>query len=111
MDVLSSNCTIGEIWNVQWSGLTEGIVQTTNARETKSVSSSDINLFLAALLVVGLIPEPSLEDYFKQDPDGIFESTWMQQHFSRHKFEFLHAYTHLNVNKLIEQFNINVNSC
>ena len=111
MDVLSSSCTIKEIRNVQWSGLTEGIVEITNAREVTSVSSADINLFLASLLVVGLIPEPSFEDYFKQDSDGIFGSVWMQHHFSRYKFEFLHAHTHLNANELIEQLNINIKSC
>ena len=80
MNVLSSTCSIGEIWNVQWSELTDQIVETINAREDLSVSSSDINMFLAALLVIRLTPEPSFRDYFKQDPDGIFGSVWMQQH-------------------------------
>ena len=76
-----------------------------------SVSSSDINMFLAALLMIGLTPKPSFGDYFKQDPDGIFGSVWMQQHLSRDKFEFLHAHTHLDANILIEQLNFNVKSC
>ena len=68
-------------------------------------------MFLAALLVIRLTPEPSFRDYFKQDPDGIFGSVWMQQYLSRDKFEFLNAHIHLNANILIEQLNFNVKSC
>ena len=44
----------------------------------------NLNLYLAALLVIGLTPQSSFDNYFKEDADGIFGSTWMQQHFTRH---------------------------
>ena len=58
----------------------------------------DLNLYLTALLVIGLAPQPSFNDYFKEDADGIFGSTWMQQHFTRHKWDFFHAHTHFIYN-------------
>ena len=63
--------------------MTEQLVETTDARENTSVSEADMNLYLAGLLVIGLTPEPAFEDYFKKDPDGVFGSVWMQNHFSR----------------------------
>ena len=80
-------------------------------RERRNVSLSDLNLYLAALLVIGLTPEPSFDDYFTQDSDGIFGSTWMQQHFTRHKWDEFHAHTHLDPNNLAQQLNINIKSC
>ena len=61
------------------------LVETTNTREKTTVSEDDMNLYLAELLVIGLIPEPSFENYFKKDSDGIFGSVWMQNHFLREK--------------------------
>lgn len=91
--------------------MTEMIVQTTNMKENSSISSLNLNLYLAALLVIGLTPEPSYDDYFKQDPDGIFGSIWMQQHFTRHQWDFFHAHTHLDPDELTKQLNINAKSC
>lgn len=110
-NLFSTTASVGEIWNVQWSQMTEVIVETTNLRESSSISANDLNLYLAALLVIGLTPEPSFEDYFKQDSDGIFGSVWMQQHFTKHKWNLFHAHTHLDPDKLAKQLNINIKFC
>ena len=70
--------SIGQIFDVMWSNMTETILKTTLAREQVEWKVEDINLFLASLLTMGLAPEPSIEDYFKQDKRGIFGSLWMQ---------------------------------
>ena len=86
-------------------------MESTNSRETSSFSSTELNLYLAGLLVIELTPEPTFGDYFKQDTEGIFGSVWMQQHFSKHKWNFLHAHTHLAPDTLVKQLNENAKSC
>ena len=88
--------------------MSESIMKTTSER--RNVSLSDLNLYLAALLVIKLTPEPLFDDYFNRDTDGIFGSVWMQQHFTRHKWDEFHAHTHLNPDKLAEQLNKNIKS-
>ena len=76
-----------------------------------NVSLSVLNLYLAALLVIKLTLKPSFDNYFNRDTDGIFGSVWMQQHFTRHKWDEFYAHTHLNPDKLTEQLNKNIKSC
>ena len=111
LDFFTSNLNVGTIWDVQWHGITEKIVVTTNVKESTQVSASDINLYLAALLVTGLSPQPAYEDYFKIDPEGIFGSVWMQQHFSLKKWNFIRTHTHIDPDELLKQININIKSC
>lgn len=62
----SPNITIGKIFDVLWNQMTESILQTTAIRES-NFSLENLNLFLASTLVMGLAPEPEIEDYFYND--------------------------------------------
>ena len=91
--------------------MTQKIVETTNVREGFNVTPTDFNVFLAVLLVTGLILELSIDDYFKKDSKGIFGSTWMQKHLTEDNWNTLHAYSHLEPRDLIQQLNNNIKSC
>ncbi len=75
---------------------------------SKKWQLDDINLYLASLLVMGLTPEPSIEDYFKHDERGIFGSLWMQQSFSRDKWKEMNQHIHFNPNLCMSQLRLNI---
>jgi len=62
----------------------------------------DINLFLASQLVMGLTPQPSLEDYFKNDSDSIFGSNWMKNRFTAKWWTNLNTHIHIDSHTCIE---------
>jgi len=68
-------------------------------------------VYLSAILITGLTPEPAIEDYFKRDLNGIFGSTWMQQHLTCKIWHQFHVHTHFDPNEIMKQFNINIKSC
>jgi hypothetical protein len=87
--------SIGKIFDVLWSGMSEKILTQTLLRESdKKWSIEDINAYLASVLVMGMTPEPSVEDYFHQDSQGIFGSKWMQETFTVHKWHEMNAHIH-----------------
>jgi hypothetical protein len=90
-----------------WSGISEHIVQETEARENFGWDINDINLFLASELVMGLSPQPQIHDYFMQDRKGIFGSLWMQQHFTQVKWSQLHSHIHFEPRDLIQALRLN----
>lgn len=94
--------SIGEIFDAIWLNISNAILQNTLVREETDWKIEDINLFLASMLVMGLTPEPSIEDYFKQDEIGIFGSKWMQQQFTKHKWCFMHAHIHYDYQQCID---------
>ena len=69
---LSGCKTIGKIFDVVWSGISTHILEETRKRERMDWNVDDMNLFPISQLVMGLTPQPSLEDYFKNDSDSIF---------------------------------------
>ena len=89
--------------------MSENILQTTLAREPhQNWKLADINLFLASQLVMGLTPEPSIENYFQQDSMGIFGSLWMQESFSRDKWTELNQHIHFDTNQCMQQLRVNI---
>lgn len=88
--------TVGQIFDVIWSGISEKILESTQARETFPLSLADINLFLASCLVIGLVPQPEIAHYFQNDPRGIFGNKWMQEHFTRDKWYQIHSSLHFD---------------
>jgi hypothetical protein len=76
---------------VIWSDISTHILEETKKRENVNWNVDDINLFLASQLVMGLTPEPSIEDYFKIDSDGIFGSNWMKQRFTASWWSNIHS--------------------
>jgi len=76
----------GKIFDVLWSGMSDSILRTTLQQEpNRKWTTEDINAYLASLLVMGLTSQPSYEDYFYQDPRGIFGSKWLQETFTYQK--------------------------
>lgn len=102
--------SIGQIFDIMWSNMTETILKSTLAREQIDWDMNDINLFLASLLTMGLAPEPSIEDYFKQDARGIFGSLWMQQRFTKQKWSFMHSHIHFDPTECINILRTNAQS-
>jgi hypothetical protein len=100
--ILSEDTTIPTIFNYLWKDITESVVQWTNSREEKKVSIEDVNLFWASEIVMGLNSESSIEDYFKHDSDGIFGNLWMKEHFTAHKWSYLHSHIHIKPNELLK---------
>jgi hypothetical protein len=49
-------------------------LEETKKREEINWNIDDINLFLAFYLVMGLISQPTIKNYFKNDLDDIFGS-------------------------------------
>ena len=58
-------------------------------------SAKKINLFLASLLVIGLVPHPEIADYFTESSDGIFGNTWMKEHFTAKTWH--HIKSHIKI--------------
>jgi hypothetical protein len=111
--LFKSAISIGNIFDLQWNEITPAIVQQTNQRDDieGGVIAKNINLYLAGLLVTGLTPQPSYEDYFMQDESGILGSIWMQKHFSRASWFEYHSGIHIEPNRLIQLLNSNIKSC
>jgi uncharacterized protein YihD (DUF1040 family) len=86
---------------VIWSDISTHILEETKKRENVNWNVDDINLFLASQLVMGLTPEPSIEDYFKIDSDGIFGSNWMKQRFTASWWSNIHSHIHYDSNVCI----------
>jgi hypothetical protein len=88
--------SIGKIFDVQWAYISEKILETTLQREeTKEWDLADINVYLASQLVMGLTPQPSIDNYFQHDSRGIFGSSWMQETFTKKEMdrdEFLFSF-------------------
>lgn len=94
--------SIGKIFDVIWSNLSTTILESTLEREDVNWNVDDINLFLSSMLVMGLTPQPSIEDYFKQDQMGIFGSKWMQKRFTEHKWSYMHSHLHFEPKQCID---------
>ena len=92
--VLSGCDTIGKIFDVVWSDISNHILEETKRREDVNWNVDHINLFLASHLVMGLTPQPSIEDYFRIDLDGIFGSNWMKQQFTTSWWSNIHTHIH-----------------
>jgi hypothetical protein len=84
------------IFDLCWKGVSQHILDTTIARDDVISTVDDVNLYLAALLVMGLTPQPQLSDYFMEDTQGIFGSQWMQQHCTRDKLSEVNARLHFD---------------
>jgi len=107
MNLFSNNSTISSIFDTLWKDCSELILNSTNQRENNRFSINDINLLLASTLVMGMVPQPSIEDYFKHDSFGIFGNLWMQQHFTKHIWCDLHTSVHINHNELLTLIKFN----
>jgi hypothetical protein len=81
---------------------------TMERESSKEWTVDDINLYLASQLVMGLTPEPSIEDYFKHDERGIFGSLWMQETFSRDKWTNMNQNIHFEPKLCMSQLRSNI---
>ena len=100
--------SVGQIFNVLWSNMSEQILTTTLLREFhQEWTLKDINLYLASVLVMGLTPQPSVENYFKEDPRGIFGSQWMKETFTAHKWHAMNANIHYDTDACMQQLRQN----
>lgn len=106
-DSIAQTDSITKIFDILWSPLTEHIVSTILSREGPLYSSSDVNLFLASILVTGLSTSPEIELYFKQDTDGIFGNQWMQEHFTAKKWHHFNSHLHFDPTYIVNQTKIN----
>lgn len=93
--------TIGKIFDVVWSDISLHILEETKKRENVNWNVDHINLFLASQLVMGLSPQPSIEDYFKDDPSGIFGSNWMKKRFTASWWSNIHNSIHYDLQTCI----------
>lgn len=93
--IFSQQPTIGDIFDRLWNNYTQHIVTVSNEKNDNNISINDVNLFLASILVMGLSPQPAIEDYFANDSQGIFGNLWIQQHFSRHSYNNLCTSIHI----------------
>ena len=82
--------------------MSENILKSTLEKEQIDWGVEHINLFLASLLTIGLAPQPSIVDYFKQDERGIFGSLWMQQRFTEHKWSYMHSHLHFDTKECMD---------
>lgn len=105
--IFSENPSTADIFDMLWKDCSELILSTSQAREHEDFDIEDINLFLASTLVMGLAPQPTIEDYFVQDPTGIFGNLWMQQHFTKPTWSKLHSFIHIDHHSLIQQVRSN----
>ena len=91
-----------------WSNISEQILTTTLLKETdQKWTLDDINTYLVSILVMGLTPQPSVENYFQQDSRGIFGSKWMQKAFTLHKWHYMNAHIHYDTDAFIQQLRQN----
>lgn len=81
-----------------------------NVRDQQSLNIKDINLFLASTLVMGLASQPTIDDYFYHDPQGIAGNLWMQQHFTKNKWYNIHTSVHIDHRTLLSQVRTNAQS-
>lgn len=100
--------SVGKIFDVVWSQMSELILEETLKREPdKQWTLEDINLYLSSILVMGLTSEPSIEDYFQQDSRGIFGSRWMQETFTKAKWSEMNMHIHYDTNVCMQQLRTN----
>ena len=79
-------------------------MEETSKRESIDWNEDDINLFLASQLVMGLTPQPSLDDYFKNDSNDIFGSNWMKDRFTAKWWTSLNTHIHYIMHTLVLNF-------
>lgn len=93
---------MADIFDCLWKDVSEVLLAANAAKGPLLNSVSKLNLFLASLLVIGLVTHPEILDYFMLDPEGIFGNEWMKLHFTAHIWHFIKANISVPAQSIVE---------
>lgn len=102
-----------EIFKKLWSSsLNQSIISETNSKEKNfNLDQKGLDLYIAAILVMSVVPEPFIEHYWSGDSEGILGNTFIKNltkfGLSRDLFKRINSHLHIDPNYLIQELNHN----
>ena len=99
--IFNSTTSTITIFDFMWNKVTKLIYLETDKRK-EEISKEDINLYLAATLVMGLNSQPTQSSYFEKDDKGISGCHWMKERFTLKDLSYIQSHIHFDHSKVIQ---------
>ena len=110
---LDSSSTPFQIFRKLWSSEVQRSIISESKKKEKNfnLDSKLFDLYIAALLIMGIAPMSTISHYWKQDSNGILGNNFIKnlskKGLTRDMFKFINAHIHINSKFLIHELNEN----